>query len=226
MQRFLTSRTLDSKLLDVIEIKLSEMDFDHYDEDTVASDGDSSNVSAEELFDDVDESEDEDGVPDDLIYPELVIDPKSINPKTKKRWTKKELNDAYKNHVESRWSEDMSPAPHEPFTYTAASPGPVGTEIDALSIFQRFFDSRLVEHLVDCSNAYARSSRYKKRRQRDGAYSRELTVADLYLWIAVNLLCVIHGKLYIKDSWSRDVHLRCPIFSSIMSQDRYHLFQP
>lgn len=179
-----------------------------------------SDLSAEEVFDDLDESEDEDALVDDLIYPELVIDPKSINPATKKRWTKAEMNAAYKNHVESRWSTDLPPAPHVPFSYISESPGPVGTEIDALSVFERYFHKELVDHIVKCSNAYALTSRYKKRREREGTYSQPITRNDLYLWIAVNLLCVIHGKVDIKDNWSRDVHLRCPIFSSVMSQDR------
>jgi hypothetical protein len=62
------------------------------------------------------------------------------------------LNDAYKRHIESRWSTDLPPIPTVPFTFVGPYPGPVGVEIDALQVFERFMNSTIVESIVLASN--------------------------------------------------------------------------
>ena len=126
------------------------------------------------MEDDEEEDEGEGGIQGDTIYPELVIDPKTNNPETNKRWTKKEINEAYRKHVEGRWSEDVPPAPHVPFPFTGHSPGPACLETTALAVLERFITTELLDHIVEASNEYAISSRYKKRRQREGVYSKPI----------------------------------------------------
>jgi hypothetical protein len=137
------------------------------------SDEESSPGSDISLDSNEEEEQDEPGeTTQDSIYPVFYIDPKSDNPATQRRWTKKELTSAYAEYLESRWTEDPPPAPHDPFTFTGDCPGPKGTEINALSVFARFFDEVLVGRIVEASNAYRSSERFKNRRTREGSYSK------------------------------------------------------
>jgi hypothetical protein len=175
----------------------SESEYEDY-----LSDKDSDAVLSNDE-DDEEYEENEEPITGDRIYPEFKIKPDSINPDTKKRWTTKEINAKYKEQIESRWSKEQPPAPHKPFVYKSASPGPVGIEETALAVFERFMNRELVTHLVDASNEYGNSERYKKRRKREGSFCDIVTERDFYIWLALNILCAIHGKQDIKNNWSR-----------------------
>jgi hypothetical protein len=184
------------------------------DSDIILDDGD--NVNEDDL-----EDEDEGIDNNNSIYPILIIDPKSTNPDTGKKWLKKEINAKMRNHIESRWTDEPSDNGHTPFIFTGAAPGPVGVETSALGVFERFMNVELVTHIVVCSNEYALSDRYKARRQKTGPYCAPLTNEVFWLWIAVTLLVSFHGKSNLRDNWATEEILKTPIFSSLMSVDRY-----
>jgi hypothetical protein len=193
------------------------------DEEDYPSDPDSDVVLEEEDNANEEDLEDEDdGVNDsNSIYPILIIDPKSVNPDTGKKWLKKEINARMRNHIESRWTDEPTDNGHTPFIFTGAAPGPVGVETTALGVFERFLNDDLVSHIVQASNEYSLTDRYKSRRQKTGPYCKALTKEAFYLWVAVTLLVSLHGKANVQDNWATEEILKTPIFSALMSVDRY-----
>lgn len=94
-----------------------------------------------------------------------------------------------------------------------------------LDCFQKFFTSDTLAKIVEETNRYANqltANETLKKASRLQKY-REVKEKDIYCFLAVSLLMVRTKKLSFPEYWSTDPLIKTPIFSEIMSRDRYLL---
>lgn len=92
-----------------------------------------------------------------------------------------------------------------------------------LNSFTLFFSEELVQNISLQVNNF---QNYSQQQGNIGDHSRitkwtETNMAEIYCFLAVSLLMPQVKKSKINDYWSTDIFLSTPIFSQIMSRDRY-----
>ena len=188
-----------------------------------------------EIISEKDESEDEEEdqkesstLENESIYP--IWNPpttKMKNPHTGKNYKASEITKLYHEFVNEQWTDlpELSEEERNPFIFSPDAVGCQGVETTPLQVFEKFCCSGIIKLMVEGSNAYSVSARYKekhkKRKKPDGPWNQPLAPADMYIFLAICILSSIHNKQQLKDNWSEDEYLSCPIFSKLMSRDRY-----
>ncbi|XP_018897457.2 piggyBac transposable element-derived protein 4-like [Bemisia tabaci] len=124
-----------------------------------------------------------------------------------------------------KWkSKKRRPSPH-PFTQVNVGYNSNLTcENRELDFFKEFFNEDLMVLIVTETNNfvdYAGEAMGRVGRYSSFAKWTDLTVDELYLFFGVWLLVSVHGLNDIRDCWSTRDILNVPIFSKLMSRDRF-----
>ena len=94
-----------------------------------------------------------------------------------------------------------------------------------LDIFSTYFDVEIMDHIVQETNKYYAFSRGPSILS---PFSRLLqwkdtNVAEMYVFLAVMMLMTFGKKFSLDEYWSKDPLITMPIFSKIMSSNRFFL---
>lgn len=94
-----------------------------------------------------------------------------------------------------------------------------------LDIFLHFFDEGLINQIVINTNRY---HQHFLRTRTLKVYSRlhkwyDVTVPEMYVFFAVTMLFTRNKHLSMEEHWSTDPLLNAPIFSKLMSRNRYFM---
>lgn len=94
------------------------------------------------------------------------------------------------------------------------------------TIVQYFLPESLVQHIVDCSNEFAASPRFKARRSVPRTtQSAPLTVHEFWQFFTILVLMGIVHKSSMEAYWTQDPMLATPFFRELMPYDRFiHIF--
>ncbi len=87
----------------------------------------------------------------------------------------------------------------------------------------------LLDHIIDCTNAFLGSEDGKKKKTRTPktpknertASDWQLTRDEFLRFVAVLILIDYHGKPTLERNWSKDPHIVTPIFGQTMTLDRF-----
>jgi hypothetical protein len=105
---------------------------------------------------------------------------------------------------------------YEEFRFTG-TPGPLHSVSTVYDDFRLFLSDEILELITSETNRMRCSMRKRKRGNADVAVDGD----EMMVFIAVTILTEIHGKKVLRHHWSTDNYLRTPIFSQLMSRDRY-----
>lgn len=109
---------------------------------------------------------------------------------------------------------------YQEFPFTGPQPGPTIHDESLIDIFTKLLGHDTLRYIVEASNGQSESSSADGPDVVDTSETN-LTDADVWLYIAVVMLLEIHGKAVVKSNWSKDAFLHTPIFSQIMSYERF-----
>lgn len=87
---------------------------------------------------------------------------------------------------------------------------------DPLSYFLLFVDEELAEILVSETNKYA-SAIYQAKNMN----WKDVDLNEFFVFLGVMLLTGRHRKNKLRDNWSTDALMHTPIFSQVMSRNRF-----
>lgn len=132
----------------------------------------------------------------------------------------------YKIYIESIWIKERDNTidfTDEPFI--GPLPGVIHPVTTALQCLELFVTPELVQLIIEKSNEYSQTKRFKARRTEPAAalrsYESPITINCFWSYICIRILISIHRKLDVKSNWSTKPMLATPIFSSILPVDRY-----
>lgn len=140
---------------------------------------------------------------------EEVVSPSQERKKTEYDWKK---------------TDTLVPKVHE---YLQANSGCLEDNLkqscNILECFEAFFSHDLMKKIVEETNSFYKFSNNQKEISEKSRVKqwKDTTVEELYCFLAVSLLMPLIKKRRINDYWSTDIYLSTPIFSKIMSRDRY-----
>jgi Transposase IS4 len=126
--------------------------------------------------------------------------------------------------IDISWQISESPVNHPSLPsawFTGPTPGPILPVENVLECTELFLKPRLIEKICAHTNAYAMSPEGQRRKRRRDTDHREVTVQEMWLFIALIVLMEIHGKHSIDSYWTTDPFFATPIFSAIMPVDRF-----
>lgn len=124
------------------------------------------------------------------------------------------------------WTLDITVPDKENFDefISGVSPSvPLSSDSSELDIFEHFCGNDLVEKICYFTNKY---HQFYVRHTDLRVYARlkrwqDVTVHDIYIFLALTMLFTRNKRLTIEEHWSVDPLLNSPIFHSIMCRDRY-----
>ncbi|KAH9639512.1 hypothetical protein HF086_004338 [Spodoptera exigua] len=124
------------------------------------------------------------------------------------------------------WTLDITVPDKENFDefISGVSPSvPLSSNSSELDIFEHFCGNDLVEKICYFTNKY---HQFYVRHTDLRVYARlkrwqDVTVHDIYIFLALTMLFTRNKRLTIEEHWSVDPLLNSPIFHSIMCRDRY-----
>ncbi|KAK7788744.1 hypothetical protein R5R35_000768 [Gryllus longicercus] len=119
-------------------------------------------------------------------------------------------------------TNDFHPFIH-PHDETSGRKRTEGNETTILSFFMLFFTEELMKYIADETNKFFE---YTMENTPESMHSRiskwkETNFQELYCFIAVCLLMARVKKLKISEYWSKDILLNTPVFSDLISRDRF-----
>lgn len=100
-------------------------------------------------------------------------------------------------------------------------------DIDAsiYSYFRLFFTDSMTENIINQTNIFAQQLKDMHPNREKPSFTlkkwRELTRDELFIYLAVVFMMGITHKPSLKSYWSTDLKLSTPIFSRLMSRDRF-----
>lgn len=99
------------------------------------------------------------------------------------------------------------------------------SEYKELNIFKQIFDEDLVQHIVEETNKFYHFLVNNKVLSKHSKLVKwkETNINEMYVFFSFMLLMAHVQKNNIKDYWSKSIFLSTPIFSKIMTQDRFLL---
>nr|XP_031830867.1 piggyBac transposable element-derived protein 4-like [Nomia melanderi]XP_031830868.1 piggyBac transposable element-derived protein 4-like [Nomia melanderi]XP_031830869.1 piggyBac transposable element-derived protein 4-like [Nomia melanderi] len=119
------------------------------------------------------------------------------------------------------WSDDDSPRNNEPFE---GSPGikiwPIyGESIEQVA--KLYFTDDLFQIIVTETNKYYAKNSYKYRTSKSTGKWTELTIPELKKWFGLIIIMGLIRKGKLIDYWSTNPVIETPIFSKVMSRNRF-----
>lgn len=99
----------------------------------------------------------------------------------------------------------------------------ISEDITEINVFQHFVDSAFISMVVEMTNTF---HNYFVLNIVLGMHSRlqkwfDVTVAEMYLFLAIMMLMTRNRHLSIEEHWSTDILLQAPIFSKLMARNRF-----
>lgn len=119
------------------------------------------------------------------------------------------------------WTDSRPENAYRRNLFTGEMPGPNKPVLNALEILQLFVTDDVMSAVVETTNEHVASEAgrpAKRKRQRDNKnIEKEITSAELWIFISVLILSDIHDKPAVRDNWSTNALLNTPAFSQITS---------
>ncbi|KAJ8706468.1 hypothetical protein PYW07_012546 [Mythimna separata] len=99
-------------------------------------------------------------------------------------------------------------------------PSQIATELD---VFQYFMDSNFVSMIVDMTNKYHSNFVSKANLRTNSRLQKwdDVTVPEMYVFFSILMLMTRNRHLTIEEHWSTDILLHAPVFSKLMSRNRF-----
>lgn len=99
------------------------------------------------------------------------------------------------------------------------------SDLNELGLFELFLSPVIMDRIVTETNKFASEVLNKSEYTTHARINKwkDVTVEELYVFLAVSLLMVRNKHLTINEHWSTDSLLESPIFSKLMTRDRYLL---
>lgn len=172
-----------------------------------ADDHDSSDEEASEILF---ENEPQDNIEDNInIDSEPIVDDII---------TEVHLQNALKDVLSIKWDETpFIPQIHAFYdTNSGSHVESIEDKSDPLSYFLLFVDEELAKVVVNETNKYA-SAIYQAKNMN----WKDVDINEFFIFLGVMLLTGRHRKNKLRDNWSTDVLMHTPIFSQMMSRNRF-----
>lgn len=100
---------------------------------------------------------------------------------------------------------------------------PCSSSSPVMDYFTAFFDLVIMTQIMNETNKYRQDMcKFGDMSQSKMANWTDVTVAEMYVWLALTLLMSHVKKHRLRDYWSLDDLVCTPVFRKYMSRDRYH----
>lgn len=149
----------------------------------------------------------------------LQVESSADQPSTSQR-----VRNTTANEPQFQWSSE-SATPEVPLfdDFQSGFNFGMSEDITEINVFQYFVDNELISMVVQMTNIFHNyfllnvDLRMHSRLQR----WYDVTAAEMYIFLAIMMLMTRNRHLSIEEHWSSDILLQAPIFSKLMSRNRF-----